>query len=150
MPKTRKLVSNYTDMYEAFPHKDKVTRHEYRLILKMFNTILRKTLIYTGSGFKLPYGIGNIGITSSPGSRKIFDYQHYKETGEKRNLVNLHTEGKVLKVVLRATPNRLHFEFRTRCLYKFKAHRHMLRELAAAVKSVLSVHKFLTYETYFD
>ena len=111
-PKTRKLVSTYVEMYAAFEEKALVSKNEYRLILKYFNNLLRKCLVKNAEVFNLPYSIGTLGVSSAPPPRpnsKPLDFQHYKETGEKRVLMNLNTEGRILKLVLKAKPNSLYF-----------------------------------------
>lgn len=151
--KTPRLVSMYVDMYEAFEDKDKVTKHEYRLILKYFNNLLKKSLIYDGAAYALPYGIGRLGISSlikpRDSNMKVYDFQHYKETGEKRVIMNLNTEGRIMKVVLRAKPNQLFFNTYTRYLYKFKPARGLMRGIAKAIKEGLPANKYYSYETYF-
>lgn len=148
-PKTPRLVANYVDMYEVFPKKDMITRNEYRFVLKMFNNLLRQAVLKDALAFRLPYGVGLLGVSSAPAPSKVFDYQHYKETGEKRNLINLHTNGRTLKILAKPINNPLHFDYRIRSMYIFKAHRHMARELAALIKSGVPFEKYLTYETYY-
>lgn len=152
-PKTPKLVNTYVEMYETFEGKDKLSRHEYRLILKYFNNILKRSILYDGVAYNLPYGIGIIGVSSSQPLRpssKPMDFQHYKETGEKRFIMNLNTDGRILKIVLVPKRNRLYFNLDTRRIYRFKANRSSMRELAKIIKSGQSVYKYHSYETYFN
>lgn len=151
-PKTRKLVSTYIDMYEAFEGKDQLSKNEYRLILKYFNNLLRRSILYDAAAYNLPYSVGILGVSSAPPPRpdhKPLDFQHYKETGEKRHLMNLNTEGRILKVILKPKKNNLYFSDITRGIFKFKASRAALRELAKIIKGGQSVHKYHSYETYF-
>lgn len=150
--KTRKLVSTYVDMYKAFEGKDKISKNEYRLILKYFNNLIRKSLLYDALAYTLPYSVGVLGISSAHQreSRNLpLDFQHYKETGEKRSLLNLSTDGRVLKILIRPKENKLYFNSATRRIFNFKAARGFTRELAKVIKNGQSVYKYHSYETYF-
>lgn len=91
---TPKLYRTFTDLYETFEDKDKLTKAEFRLILKLFHNLLRRSMIYEGKVYQLPYFLGTIGIyrRTLKDSFKVFNYQHYKETNEKIYVPNTHSD----------------------------------------------------------
>jgi hypothetical protein len=96
---TTKQLKTYIDLYQEFDRKDEVTKEEFRLILKYFHNIMRKSIIYEGKIYALPLYLGSLGILSrKPTKYKIMDYQHYKETGIKAYRLNLHADGLIAGV----------------------------------------------------
>lgn len=61
---TTKQLKTYIDLYESYPQKDKVSKEEFRLILKYFHNLLRKSMIYEGKLYTLPFHLGEVGVFS--------------------------------------------------------------------------------------
>lgn len=149
MLKTIKLRHKCIHFYDNFEHKDKISKTEYRLITKTFLNLLRKSMLYEGKVYKLPEGIGMIGIFMTGQEKNYYNFQHYKETGQKIPIRNRHTERKQFGIkyvpgdkYISSVP--LNFVF------KFKANRSFARELAAALKSKNTSSLYLPYELYLN
>lgn len=147
--KTTRLASTYVDMYEASGLQNEVTKAEYRLILRLFNSLLRQSVLQGGI-YKLPYSVGILHVYYKIFKSKALDYQHYKETGEKRNFTNLHTEANILRIGLKMVENSLFFHTDMRRAFRFKPCRDMSRDLAVIIKGGYSLSNYIPYETYFD
>lgn len=147
-PTTRQLRT-HTDLYKTFPLKDQLTGHEFRLILKYFHNLLRKSIIYEGKIYTLPYHLGFLGILSRfPIDNKIRNYQHYKETGQKVNRLNLHSQGRTARVHRIITVGTLTTEMYPAILraFKFEACRSMNREMTKAITNENTMALYLEYE----
>lgn len=81
--------------YSKYSLKTKYTYKKYREVLEMLLYELSKAIIYDKYTFLLPYGGGAIRIIKVVASKnkKHLDYKYYKQTGEKRYLLNRHTNG---------------------------------------------------------
>lgn len=148
-PKTTKFLNNHKDFYKAYPLKDEVSSEEFRLILKMFFNLLRKSMIYEGKVYKLPAGLGLFGIFGKKPKKAMFDYQFYKETGVKRNLTNLHSEQKCFGI--RWLPmQQVGQSFKLDYTFTFKATRAFQRELAKALKTENIAHLYYSDEVHLN
>lgn len=98
--KQSKYVKGIEDIWQSYENKDKIPgatlkqkEKNFKNILKIFNSILLKTLIETGETIKLPKRSGYLSIRKKDHSkRKILNFHHYRETGEKLYYRNLHTD----------------------------------------------------------
>jgi hypothetical protein len=144
MPKTHKYLWNYANLHETFPDK-KVDKNTFRLILRTFNNLLLNSLIEEGKIYKLPANLGFLGIYTFP-SKNQFDYQHYKETGEKQLHHNLHADELVAQARHRVSGN----PNPTSGIYRFRLARTPARKLAQLIKNKNYITKYFSYEAYFD
>lgn len=149
---TPKLYRTFIDLYETFEDKDKLTKAEFRLILKLFHNLLRRSMIYEGKVYQLPNFLGTLGVYKKvlKDSFKIFNYQHYKETNEKIYVSNAHSNRSY--AVFKLTAPLLTFQKVNPVVQKaffFKACRHMNRELAKAIKTENTINRYFDYELRF-
>lgn len=108
----------------------------------MFNNLLLQSMVETGRIYKLSTTFGYLGVFTFP-SYKQFDYQHYKETGEKRNMLNLHSNEAVAQFRFRHSVN-------GSTIYRFRVARDPARALAQLIKHKNYIQKYFSYEAYFD
>lgn len=100
MPKTstsskedNKNYKDHTDLWETYRNKYDITKRQYRDIVEAFFTILGYNMVNEGKIYRLPFGLSTIGVYKVPTfGRGYFDYQHFKETGQKVYKKNLHSE----------------------------------------------------------
>ena len=98
-----------------------------------------------GKVYNMPCNLGYIGIFTFPNS-KSFNYQHYKETGEKQWHANLHAESQSAQMRHRASK----LKKPSSGVYKFKLARDPARKLARLIKTENYITKYFQYETYFN
>ena len=79
-------------------------------------------------------------------TQSSFDYQHYKETGEKRIHRNLHASERVVQTKLKPPSTGIP----TSTVYKFRLARAPARKLAKLIKEKNYITKYFSYEAYFD
>jgi len=146
--KTRSRLVSHVDMYKTFQYKDEVSNIEFRYILKYFNNLLRKSLIYEGKIYTLPYMMGALGVLSrKPTKWKIFDYQHYKETGDKVPRLNLHSS-ELTAAIRRIPPQGAAAKDTVKfTIYasKFDGCRGLNRELSRAIKNENTIRLYTEY-----
>lgn len=146
--KTTKLRYNYRNLFDAYPNEEKLTPYEFRLILRTFASLLRKSMIYEGKVYNLPGKVGTVGIyrTGTKGST-YYNYQHYKETGEKILIRNHHSDNHKygIKYICGDKYSR---KIPISFLFKFKAVRGFARELAKALKVGNTSALYKPYEIY--
>lgn len=83
--KTNRKSHTYSDMYETYKKKDAIEKGLFLKVLKVFFALLAKNIIEKGYIYKMPQGLGAVGIMKHyVGDKKIMDYPHYRRTGEKR------------------------------------------------------------------
>jgi hypothetical protein len=146
---TTKHLLSHVDLYATYPNKDKVTKEEFRLVLKYFHNLLRKKIIYEGKVFALPLHLGMLGVFSrSPTKWRIFDYQYYKETGIKAFRINMHSDAltaSVRKITNENIPVKNQNKLVSKA-FKFEACRAFNRELAKAIRNENTIGLYTQYE----
>lgn len=123
--------------------------HQFRLIQKTFFHLLRKAMLYEGRVFKFPEGIGTIGVFWTGKEKRYYNFQHYKETGEKIYIRNAHSDKKQFGIKYVAG-DKFQAEIPLSFLFKFKANRGFARELAQALKVKNTSSLYIPYEIYVD
>lgn len=48
--------------YNSFPHKNKISYEEFLLVINTFNSLLFRSCLETGDGYRLPYRLGEFKI----------------------------------------------------------------------------------------
>lgn len=124
-----------------------MTVHEFRLIQKTFFRLLRQSMLEEGKPYKLPEGIGIIGIFITGDEKRYYNFQHYKETGEKIYIRNNHSDKKQFGIKYVAG-DKFQADIPISYLFKFKAIRSFARELARNLKTKNSSSLYLPYEIY--
>lgn len=84
------------DLWDDYPHKDKITKSKFKKIIQTANYLTVKQAIYTGEGYVLPKrcGIFSVRKGKTKASRKKYiDFNHFRKTGEKIYHRNKHSEG---------------------------------------------------------
>jgi hypothetical protein len=82
------------DAFATYDNKHNISAYDFKLILKTFFCALQYDMIHTGTGYTLPYHLGNLSVRKKPlgkSSRGLFDFQYFKETGLKRWIKNNHS-----------------------------------------------------------
>lgn len=105
-------------------------------------------MIYEGKIYLLPFMLGALGVISrKPVQWKIFDYQHYKETGQKVPRLNLHSSE--LTAAVRRIPAATAFIKDSVKMVlsatKFDACRAFNRELSRAIKNENTIRLYTEY-----
>jgi hypothetical protein len=139
----------YNDFYKTFEGKDEVTPAEYRLIQKTFFNLLTRSMIYEGKVYKLPEKIGAIGVFMVGEEKKFYNFQHYKETGQKIYIRNNHSDKKQFGIKYISGDKFSSFLPISR-MFKFKANRRFSRELAKAIKEKNTGSLYLPYEIHIN
>jgi hypothetical protein len=98
MPKTSQETLNRayvseTDIFQSYPNSHNLTKADFVLINSTFFYALTKSIIDEGKVYYLPPMMGTIGVCKTKTKGKMINYQHYKETGEKIKMQNLHSNG---------------------------------------------------------
>lgn len=85
MIKKNKHKLTTSDFYEKdFPKKKLLSKKEYNYIIRTFLAVLVEGMIQKGNIYRLPKMMGGIGIhVTNMGSKKLFDFAHYKKTKER-------------------------------------------------------------------
>lgn len=126
--------------FKEYENKNKISKEEYKLIIKTFFYILAQEMMRTGKIYSLPKSIGTIGIFKFKNKHKILDYKYYRQTGERRVIKNMHSEGFAAKIhwlqhsLRRVEP--------TACAFKLVPARSYSRELAKYIKEENSIAKY--------
>lgn len=140
--KKNKRQRTTVDSFAAYDNKYEITYEDYCLILKTFNVILGEKLL-EGQVFTMPHRLGLFSIrkrkTFGKGS---FDYQHYKQTGEKVWKKNFHSGGYagIFDWSIRSPWTDL--KGSKRGLFEFKPARAIKRTLASKIKENNSINKY--------
>ncbi len=99
MSKSTRLPNNYrscTEAFKTYENPYQLTQTEYNLIVRSFFVLLGQSMVNTGRNYLLPFGLSSLGIAKVPTfGRGVFDYQRYKETGEKIYKKNTHSSGMI-------------------------------------------------------
>lgn len=98
MPRTQtqpdsKAYVTEREIFLAYSNPKNLTKAEFMLILSTFFYALMKSIIDEGKVYYLPPKMGTIGVCKTKSKGKMINYQHYKETGEKIRMKNLHSNG---------------------------------------------------------
>jgi hypothetical protein len=143
---TSKYYLNELDIFKTYPNKYQITHNDFAIIARTFFFVMMRRMIYEYETYKLPYGLGRMGIFKKTTYGKgVFDYKLYKEEGIKHWHKNLHTHNYVARIKLDPRwPN---------CIYdsigrmiKFKANRNSSRELAKHLKENNVIYKYYDYD----
>jgi hypothetical protein len=138
--------SNYLsffDVYKAYTNKFGLSELDYKLIIRSFFFILKDEMIQTGKVFILPNKLGTFGIKKIKMPvkfRGILDYQHFRKTGERRYLKNLHSEQ--FMATLHWDQGVKRFSDRMCRVLKITPARELSRELAKHIKEENAISKY--------
>jgi len=144
-----KQLKTHVDLYKTFTRKEELTVAEFRLILKYFHNLWRKSIIYEGKIYALPLYLGSLGIMArKPTKHKIMNYQHYKETGIKAYRLNLHAQGLIASVkrIVHQTMLVKNMHWEIAVAYRFEACRNFNREIAKAIRDKNTIGLYQEYE----
>lgn len=131
------------DFFTTYDNKYNITKAEFRLILETFNATLIDSLITEGRVYALPFSLGTVSIrTKAPHAYNPTDYQHFKETGEKRPLRNWHTNEKIAEFVWETRGARWGLGTTYTRLFRLKFSRVAKRMLAKLLKNNTSITKY--------
>lgn len=145
MPRTPKYLWNHVNLYDTYEQNHTLSRNEFRMILKTFSNLWLQSMVEEGKVYNMPFNLGYLGVFTFPNS-KSFDYQHFKDTGEKQWHANLHTGS--LSAQMRHRKSKLAKP--TSNVYKFRLARDPARNLAKLINNNNYITKYFQYETYFN
>lgn len=135
-------VTEHT-LFKTYKNKYNISKDVFLLIVKTFFVALNDSILKTGTVYKLPFGTGYFGVMKRQLlDAKVFDFQHYKETNEKRYLTNNHSEKFVARikwVTLKGYSGGVPKEFRN--VFTFSPVRANKRQLAKLIKTN-SIYKY--------
>jgi hypothetical protein len=151
MPKTSQETANKsyvteTEIFKAYPNKHELTKAEFMFISSTFFYALSKSIIDEGKVYYLPPKMGTIGVYKTKTKGKMINYQHYKETGEKIKMQNLHSNG--LMAMFYWNTHYTRFKLSSldkQSLYVFKAPRAHTRYLSKQIKEKNTITKYYDY-----
>ena len=106
-------------------------------------------MIYEGKLYTLPFHLGEVGVFSrKPTKWKIFNFQHYKDTGQKIPRLNLHSQELTASVKRRVKGSLLGLGMYQPILhaFKFEACRAFNRELSKAISNENTIGLYTEYE----
>lgn len=130
-------------LFKTYKNKHKISKDVFLLIIKTFFVALNDSVLNTGTVYKLPFGTGYFGVLKRLRlDSKVFDFQHYKETNEKRYLTNNHSEkfiAQIKWVTLKGYSGGVPKEFRN--VFTFAPVRSNKRQLAQLIKTN-SIYKY--------
>lgn len=87
-----KIYTNPDSLFDSYSNPHNITLEDFRLITKVFFAILSHKIITEGKVFQLPNRLGSVGVYKRKTiGRGVFDYQLFKETGQKVWKKNLHS-----------------------------------------------------------
>lgn len=136
---------NEYDMFKEYPNKYDISTKDFCLIVKTFFLIMVNNMIYNYKIYKLPYGLGHIGIYKRKTvGRGYFDWGLFKKEGLKVWKKNLHSSE---YAVSGAWDNRYpkvqrHYEFG---IFKFKLARPSARILGQHILKNNVIHNYYDY-----
>ena len=136
---------NELEIFRAYPNKYNITSKDFTLILKTFFFIMVHNMIYKYKIYKLPYGLGHMGIYKrNTIGRGCFDWKLFHTEGIKHWKKNLHTHGLAATCAWdRRYPKvRHYFEFG---MFKFKFARDSARELGRYINNNNIIHNYYDY-----
>lgn len=137
------------DLYEAFPNKDEIPYHEYRLILKTFNYLFVKSMIESGKVYYIPGHLGVMGIFRVPvAGRGVFDYKLYGETGVKVWKKNLHSSSYTARFIWMLRYPRAILPKHILTAFKWEAPRFWKRYLAREIKEKNAINRYYDKHDY--
>lgn len=88
----RQFVRNHNDSFQTYANEFGLTLNEYRLIIRTFGRLLMRSIQEEGKVYYLPFRTGSLGVYKIPTSKRgVFNYEHYKHTGEKIYIRNYHS-----------------------------------------------------------
>jgi len=86
----------------------------------------------------LPYKIGYLALSLTDTEKGSYNYQHYKDTGEKINIKNLHSNRKKARFIL----GKDFSSVEGRGLFKFRSIRRNARNLAPLIRDENYINKY--------
>jgi hypothetical protein len=133
------------DMFKAYPNKYEITSKDFVLIVKTFFFIMVRSMIYDYKIYKLPYGLGHLGIYKRKTiGRGYFDWDLWKKEGLKRWKKNLHTHGYAAQGRWDTRyPKVQHYS--EVAIFKFKLARDSARELGQYILKNNVIHNYYDY-----
>lgn len=128
MSKVTVKGAGFKEMYNEYLSRgnSKLTLEEFKEIVYVSDKHIAEEML-KGRRVRLPY-LGLLHVTKyQPSEDKLyFDYNHYKSTGEKRFITNLHSDGYIATFKW----NKRFCSIKNQTLYNFKACRGLKRSLA--------------------
>lgn len=150
MPRIIRSNKSIIDIFNCYKNEYGISKEEFLLIVKTFNILLRNEIL-EGRVFSLPRRSGLLGIYKKPTyAVPLFNFEHYKHTGEKIPMRNQHSDGYayVIRWITKWPYTGLPVDSRN--IYKFKACRDFKRTLAKKIKEDNYVHKYYDDPLHLD
>ena len=144
---TRKTESkqtlNNTTLFKYYNNPYNISYNDYKIIAMTFGLLASEEILHTPNHLKFPLGLGLIGVVKrNVLKRGAFDFQLFKETGEKRFHQKKHSLNYVAEIVWRRQSPLLFKAFGGCKIFKFKAARHVNRTLAKLLKTKIPISTF--------
>ena len=67
------ILAGPSEAYKTFPSKDQISLKDFSKIINVFTVNMLNEILTTGVSFKIPYGIGIIGIKKEKIARRVID-----------------------------------------------------------------------------
>lgn len=138
---------NEKDSFLTYDNKYTLMYIEYILILKTFNILLCQDMMSEGTVYKLPARAGRIGVFKRKTfGRGSFDYNYFKQTGEKVWRRNFHsgTFSASYQWLMKGPWTDLPYALRR--LFVFRPSRDNKRSLAKYIKISNTINKYYDLE----
>lgn len=142
------INSNYINLVTQFDKYDNphnIDKNDFSFIIKTFFVVLTKSIVDDGKIYKLPFGLGSLGIRRRPTyGRGVFDYQLYKKEGIKVWKKNLHSSMYSAQVFWDKRGNRFTLPEYTH-VFKLQACRDLTRHLSQQIKQHNTINNYYDY-----
>lgn len=133
--------------YLSYPNKNNITYKEFSKVVKSFFMKLSMDIVENGNVYRLPSGLGKIGVVKIKDSGKSFDWGHYGKTGEKVNYRNWHSDKYRAQIYWSYQYPSVTLPVISK-IWKFKPARTLNRYLALRIKQYNSIHKYYDKHDY--
>lgn len=151
MQKTKRdrVYKSFDDIYESYPNKGKVTKAEFKLVLKTFNYLLVKSMVEEGKIYQLPKRMGAMGIFKLPvAGRGVFDYKLFHLDGTKVWKKNLHSSSYAAQFKWKLLFPRTDLPSQVSRVFKWHATRYWRRYLATQIKEKNTINLYFDKNEY--
>lgn len=151
MPKSV-LAFTWRDMWDNFPHKDRMDKELYKNIISTFNHMLMRDIIDNGAIRKMPYGLGALLVHKRSLYGRFTDkaeeyvktrlpihYASYRKTKEKFLLNYRHTNNYVASI---RWTKKIGCTLKTRALYAFRPLKVFRKYIAYSVREKNTIEKY--------
>lgn len=136
---------NISKSFSAYENRFNISYRDFIFIIKSFLVLLSESIVNDGKVYKLPYGLGSLGVRRRPTyGRGVFDYELFKKEGIKVWKKNMHSGMYSAQVFWDKRSNRYTLPDYTH-VFKLRPCRDLARYLSQQIKNNNSINKYYDY-----